>query len=43
MSEDQAGHGLRVMRGAGLVTRRTEGRRAFYRLVELTRTPAGDD
>jgi DNA-binding transcriptional ArsR family regulator len=59
VSEDQAGHGLRVLRGAGLMTRRTEGRGAFYRLVEafpgplrehclrrlveLTRTPAGDD
>lgn len=34
VSEDQAGYGLRVLRGAGLVTRRKDGRVAFYRLTE---------
>jgi DNA-binding transcriptional ArsR family regulator len=34
VSEDQAGYGLRVLRGAGLVTRRKEGRVVFYRLAE---------
>jgi DNA-binding transcriptional ArsR family regulator len=34
VNEDQAGYGLRVLRGAGLVTRRKEGRAAFYRLAE---------
>ncbi len=34
VNEDQVGYGLRVLRGAGLVTRRKEGRTAFYRLAE---------
>ena len=34
VNEDQVGYGLRVLRGAGLVTRRKEGRAAFYRLAE---------
>jgi ArsR family transcriptional regulator, lead/cadmium/zinc/bismuth-responsive transcriptional repressor len=33
VNEDQAGYGLRVLRGAGLVTRRKEGRVAYYRLA----------
>ncbi len=33
VTEDQAGYGLRVLRGAGLVSRRKEGRIAFYRLA----------
>lgn len=34
VNEDQAGYGLRVLRGAGLVSRRKEGRVAYYRLAE---------
>ena len=34
VSEDAASYGLRVLRTAGLVTRRKEGRMAFYRLAE---------
>lgn len=34
ISEDAASYGLRVLRTAGLVTRRKEGRMAFYRLAE---------
>ncbi|MGY1762428.1 ArsR/SmtB family transcription factor [Geodermatophilus sp. SYSU D00779] len=34
VTEDQASYGLRVLRGAGLVSRRREGRTAFYRLAE---------
>jgi DNA-binding transcriptional ArsR family regulator len=34
VSEDQAGYGLRVLRGAGLVARRKDGRIAYYRLAE---------
>ncbi len=33
MNEDQAGYGLRVLRSAGLVTRRKVGRVAYYRLA----------
>ena len=34
VSEDAASYGLRVLRTAGLVGRRKEGRMAFYRLAE---------
>ena len=34
VTEDQAGYGLRVLRSAGLVTRRKDGRVAFYRLAD---------
>jgi DNA-binding transcriptional ArsR family regulator len=33
-SEDSTGYALRVLRTAGLVTRRKEGRVAYYRLAE---------
>ncbi len=33
VNEDQAGYGLRVLRSAGLVTRRKVGRVAYYRLA----------
>lgn len=33
-SEDAVGYGLRMLRTAGLVTRRKEGRMAFYRLAQ---------
>lgn len=33
-SEDTVGYGLRMLRTAGLVTRRKDGRMAFYRLAE---------
>lgn len=33
VNEDQAGYGLRLLRVAGLVTRRKEGRTVFYRLA----------
>ncbi len=34
VSEDQAGYGLRVLRSAGLVSRRKAGRIAYYRLAD---------
>ncbi|GGD24319.1 hypothetical protein GCM10007231_24320 [Nocardioides daphniae] len=34
VSEDAVSYGLRVLRTAGLVTRRKEGRIVFYRLAE---------
>ncbi|WP_448640890.1 ArsR/SmtB family transcription factor [Geodermatophilus sp. URMC 63] len=34
VSEDQAGYGLRVLRSAGLVSRRKAGRVAYYRLAD---------
>ena len=34
VSEDAASYGLRVLRTAGLVTRRKEGRVAYYRLSD---------
>jgi DNA-binding transcriptional ArsR family regulator len=34
VSEDAASYGLRVLRTAGLVTRRKEGRMVFYRLSD---------
>ncbi len=34
VSEDAASYGLRMLRTAGLVRRRREGRMAFYRLAE---------
>lgn len=34
VSEDQVGYGLRVLRTAGLVTRRKQGRVVYYRLAE---------
>lgn len=34
ISEDAASYGLRMLRTAGLVTRRREGRMAFYRLAD---------
>lgn len=34
VSEDAASYGLRMLRTAGLVRRRREGRKAFYRLAE---------
>ena len=34
VSEDAASYGLRVLRTAGLVTRRKAGRMAFYRLAD---------
>ncbi|MGA8993322.1 MAG: metalloregulator ArsR/SmtB family transcription factor [Nocardioidaceae bacterium] len=34
ISEDAAGYGLRVLRTAGLVTRRKDGRAAYYRLAD---------
>jgi DNA-binding transcriptional ArsR family regulator len=34
VNEDQAGYGLRVLRGAGLVSRRKAGRIAYYRLAD---------
>ncbi|GAA2027020.1 hypothetical protein GCM10009740_15890 [Terrabacter terrae] len=33
-SEDSVGYGLRVLRTAGLVTRRKEGRTVYYRLAD---------
>ena len=33
-TEDSVGYGLRVLRTAGLVTRRKEGRTVYYRLVD---------
>lgn len=33
-SEDAVGYGLRMLRTAGLVTRRKEGRMGFYRLAD---------
>ncbi len=33
-SEDAVGYGLRMLRTAGLVSRRKDGRMAFYRLAE---------
>lgn len=33
VTEDQAGYGLRILRSAGLVARRKEGRVVFYRLA----------
>lgn len=33
-SEDSVGYGLRVLRTAGLVTRRKEGRTVYYRLTD---------
>ncbi|MFD2091899.1 ArsR/SmtB family transcription factor [Blastococcus deserti] len=34
VTEDQAGYGLRVLRGAGLVSRRKQGRVVYYRLAD---------
>lgn len=34
VTEDQAGYGLRVLRSAGLVSRRKAGRVAYYRLAD---------
>lgn len=34
LSEDAVGYGLRLLRTAGLVSRRKEGRVVFYRLAE---------
>ena len=34
VSEDAVGYGLRVLRTAGLVTRRKQGRTVFYRLTD---------
>ncbi|GAA2025700.1 metalloregulator ArsR/SmtB family transcription factor [Terrabacter terrae] len=33
-SEDSVGYGLKMLRTAGLVTRRKEGRTVYYRLVD---------
>lgn len=34
LGEDAVGYGLRILRTAGLVTRRKQGRMVFYRLAE---------
>lgn len=38
-SEDAVGYGLRMLRTAGLVTRRKDGRIVFYRLAQGFPTP----